>query len=96
MGTVIDVDFCAMRLERERIIIAVARLVEANPYSANVFGVAEFAFEARWHRDNRGFDFCADTMRHLRMEHAEALDWAKDQLSEFPDWRSAIFGKANA
>jgi hypothetical protein len=89
------IDFTAARIERERIIIAVAGLVEANPQSAHVFGVAEFAFEVRWHRNNRGVDFYADTLRHLRVEHAEALRWAEEKLSMLAEWRKAIFRRSD-
>jgi hypothetical protein len=88
------IDFVAARFAREQIVIAVAGLIDANPLRADAEAVAEFAYETRWHRDNRGVDFYADTLRYLHAEHAAALQWAHNRLSHIDGWRSAICGRA--
>jgi hypothetical protein len=97
MGTVYEVNFAAVRNARERLIIAVAGLIDANhPYTSNAEGVATFAYETLWHLDNRGVDFYADMLLYLRADHADALKWATDRLSSIPGWRGALFGTGEA
>lgn len=97
MGTILEVNFAALRTGRERLVIAVAGLIDANhPYRADAEGVAAFAYETVWHFNNGSFDFYAETLCHLGVDHAEALAWATDQLSRIPGWRGALFGRRDA
>lgn len=88
--SVISIDFPAARLEREKIIISIAALIDANPCTCNLPGVQAFAEEVRFH--GADFFYCS-TIESLCLDHAEALDWAKERLADIPDWRAAMFGK---
>jgi hypothetical protein len=87
------VDFNAARLEREKLIVAVAGLVDANSICADVLGVREFAFETR-HWNVKSPDlYYRDTIEVLRAEHKAALAWAIKRLDDIEGWRDALFGR---
>jgi hypothetical protein len=87
------VDLNAARLEREKLIVAVAGLVDANSICADVLGVREFAFEThRWNEKSPDL-YYRDTLEVLRAEHKAALAWAIKRLDHIEGWRGALFGR---
>lgn len=88
------IDFAAARVDREKTIIAVAGLIDANPLRADIPGVREFAFETRCNNTTTPELFYRDALAHLRADHAAALAWALDCLRPIDGWRGAIFGRA--
>jgi hypothetical protein len=85
------IDFAAARAEREKITMAVAGLIDANPHCANCEGVSTFAFEVRHWNETRPDMFYADVLE--TRGHADALRWATELLGAIPGWRGALFGK---
>jgi hypothetical protein len=91
MNNLIEIDFNAARLDREKLMIAVAGLIDANPRCADAAGVAEFAFETRHHNQAAPDRFYFDALDHLRVTHSEALAWAVERLGSIDGWRGAIY-----
>jgi len=83
------VDFGAVCLQREKLTIAVAGLVDANPGCADREGVARFAEEVRYWNGVHPDMFYRDATR--ARSHKDALTWARSRLDQIANWHGEIF-----